>query len=135
MVNRGVEKETIPYCIENNKSVLAYSPMERGLLTGKITLDYRFEEGDHRKGNPFFKPESIERTNAFLARIKPLADEKNASLSQLVLRWTIERPGITIALVGARNKQQSIQNAKAIDVNLSAEEIQFINDELKTAGF
>lgn len=135
MVNRGVEKETIPYCIENNKSVLAYSPMERGLLTGKITLDYRFEEGDHRKGNPFFKPESIERTNAFLARIKPLADEKNASLSQLVLRWTIERPGITIALVGARNKQQSVQNAKAIDVNLSAEEIQFINDELKTAGF
>lgn len=135
MVNRGVEKETVPYCIENNKSVLAYSPMERGLLTGKITLDYRFEEGDHRKGNPFFKPESIERTNAILARIKPLADEKNASLSQLVLRWTIERPGITIALVGARNKQQSVQNAKAIDVNLSAEEIQFINDELKTAGF
>jgi len=135
MVNRGVEKETVPYCIENNKSVLAYSPMERGLLTGKITLDYRFEEGDHRKGNPFFKPESIERTNAFLARIKPLADEKSASLSQLVLRWTIERPGITIALVGARNKQQSVQNAKAIDVNLSAEEIQFINDELKAAGF
>ncbi|QPH37813.1 aldo/keto reductase [Pedobacter endophyticus] len=135
MVNRGVEKETVPYCIENNKAVLAYSPMERGLLTGKITVDYHFEEGDHRKGNPFFKPESIERTNAFLARIKPLADEKNASLSQLVLRWTIERPGITIALVGARNKQQSVQNAKAIDVKLTSDEIQFINDELKTAGF
>jgi len=135
MVNRGVEEETVPYCIENNKSVLAYSPMERGLLTGKITPDYKFEEGDHRKGVKFFTPESIEKTNAFLAKIKPLADEKDASLSQLVLRWTIERPGITIALVGARNAKQSVQNAEAINVKLSGDEIQFINTELANAGF
>lgn len=135
MVNRGVEEETVPYCIENNKSVLAYSPMERGLLTGKMTADYKFEEGDHRQGNKFFSPESIEKTNAFLAKIKPLADEKNATLSQLVLRWTVERPGITIALVGARNEKQAVQNAGAINVKLNAEEIQFINTELKNAGF
>lgn len=135
MVNRGVEEETVPYCIENNKSVLAYSPMERGLLTGKMTADYKFEEGDHRQGNKFFSPESIEKTNAFLAKIKPLADEKNATLSQLVLRWTIERPGITIALVGARNEKQAVQNAKAVNVKLNAEEIQFINTELEKAGF
>lgn len=135
MVNRGVEEETVPYCIENNKSVLAYSPMERGLLTGKMTADYKFEEGDHRQGNKFFSPESIEKTNAFLAKIKPLADEKNATLSQLVLRWTIERPGITIALVGARNEKQAVQNAKAVNVKLNAEEIRFINTELEKAGF
>ncbi|RZK19617.1 MAG: aldo/keto reductase [Pedobacter sp.] len=135
MVNRGVEKETVPYCIENNKSVLAYSPMERGLLTGKMTADYKFEAGDHRQGNKFFTAESIAKTNAFLAKIKPLADEKNSTLSQLVLRWTIERPGITIALVGARNEKQSIQNAEAMNVKLSADEIQFINAELKNAGF
>ena len=135
MVNRGVEVETVPYCIENNKSILAYSPMERGLLTGKMTSDYQFEEGDHRKGNKFFTPESIQKTNAFLAKIKPLADEKNATLSQLVLRWTIERPGITIALAGARNEKQSVQNAEAINVKLSTEEIQFINNELQNAGF
>lgn len=135
MVNRSVEEETVPYCIENNKSVLAYSPMERGLLTGKMTADYKFEEGDHRQGNKFFSPESIEKTNAFLTKIKPLADEKNATLSQLVLRWTIERPGITIALVGARNEKQAVQNAKAVNVKLNAEEIQFINTELEKAGF
>ena len=135
MVNRGVENETVPYCIEKNKSVLAYSPMERGLLTGKMTADYKFEEGDHRQGNKFFSPESIEKTNAFLAKIKPLADEKSATLSQLVLRWTVERPGITIALVGARNEKQAVQNAKAINVKLNAEEIQFINCELENAGF
>jgi len=135
MVNRGVEDEIVPFCIENNKSVLAYSPMERGLLTGKMTADYKFEEGDHRQGNKFFSSESIEKTNAFLAEIKPLADEKNATLSQLVLRWTIERPGITIALVGARNEKQAVQNAEAINVKLNAEEIQFINTELEKAGF
>jgi len=135
MVNRGVEVETVPYCIDKNKSILAYSPMERGLLTGKMTSDYQFEEGDHRKGNKFFTPESIQKTNAFLAKIKPLADEKNATLSQLVLRWTIERPGITIALAGARNEKQSVQNAEAINVKLSTEEIQFINNELQNAGF
>jgi len=135
MVNRGVEEEIVPYCIEKNKSVLAYSPMERGLLTGKMTADYKFEEGDHRQGNKFFSPESIEKTNAFLAKIKPLADEKNATLSQLVLRWTVERPGITIALVGARNEKQALQNAAAINVKLSTEEIQLINTELQHAGF
>ena len=135
MVNRGIEDETVPYCIENNKSILAYSPMERGLLTGKMTADYKFEEGDHRKGNKFFLPENIEKTNAFLAKIKPLADEKNASLSQLVLRWTIQSPGITIALVGARNEEQSVQNAQAVNVKLNNEEIQFINTKLNNAGF
>ncbi|WP_316826730.1 aldo/keto reductase [Pedobacter miscanthi] len=135
MVNRGVEEDIVPCCIEKNKSVLAYSPMERGLLTGKLKPGHQFEEGDHRQGNKFFTPESIEKTNAFLARIKPLADEKNATLSQLVLRWTVERPGITIALVGARNEKQAIQNAESINVKLNAEEIQFINTELQHAGF
>jgi len=135
MVNRGVEAETVPYCIEHNKSVLAYSPMERGLLTGKLKPGHQFEEGDHRQGNKFFSAESIEKTNEFLAKIKPLADEKNATLSQLVLRWTVERPGITIALVGARNEKQAVQNAGAIHVKLNAEEIQFINTELVNAGF
>ena len=127
MVNRGVEEETIPYCIKHNKAVLAYSPLERGLLTGKIKPGYEFQEGDHRASHPHFQPYFIERTNVLLERIKPLADDKGVTLAQLVLRWTIERPGITIALVGARNAHQSVQNAKAMDFNISQEEIDFIN--------
>lgn len=127
MVNRGVEEETIPYCIKHNKAVLAYSPLERGLLTGKIKPGYEFQEGDHRASHPHFQPDFIERTNVLLERIKPLADDKGVTLAQLVLRWTIERPGITIALVGARNAHQSVQNAKAMDFNISQEEIDFIN--------
>lgn len=130
MVNRGIETETLPWCVAHNKSILAYSPMERGLLTGKITPGYNFAAGDHRAGNKFFTDESITKTNSFLQKIKPLADSKGATLAQLVLRWTLERPGITIALVGARNKDQAVQNAKAITVSLTPEEIDFINQQL-----
>ncbi|MEG0761016.1 aldo/keto reductase [Chryseobacterium sp.] len=132
MVNRGIEEETVPYCIENNKSILAYSPLERGLLTGKITTDYKFQEGDHRAKLPHFQPEFIEKTNQLLDKIKPIAEKHNASLGQLVLRWTIERPGITIALAGARNAEQAVQNAKAIEINLSKEEIETIDQLVNT---
>lgn len=130
MVNRAMEEKTVPYCIAHNKSVLAYSPLERGLLTGKITAGYKFQEGDHRATNKYFSEESIAKTNAFLEKLKPLAAEKKATLSQLVIRWTVERPGITIALVGARNAKQAIENAKAIDVQLNSEEIKFIDSNL-----
>ncbi|VXD10999.1 aldo/keto reductase [Marinoscillum sp. 108] len=130
MVNKKVEDKTVPYCIVNNKSVLAYSPLERGLLTGKIKPGQKFQEGDHRSTNRFFTEESILKTNAFLEKIKPLADEKGATLAQLVLKWTIERPGITIALAGARDATQSVQNAGAAALNLSTEEISFINSAL-----
>lgn len=132
MVNRKTEEETIPYCMEHGKSVLAYSPMERGLLTGKMKPGYAFAPGDHRKSNPYFTDENILRTNAFLEKIKPLADAMNVSLSQLVLRWTIDRPGITIALAGARNWEQALQNAHAADIKLADADIAFINKQLET---
>jgi aryl-alcohol dehydrogenase-like predicted oxidoreductase len=130
MVKRDIQKDVVPYALENKKSIIAYSPLERGLLTGKMKPGHQFEEGDHRAGLYFFKDENLKRTNDFLNRIKPLADDKNATLSQLVLRWTIEKTAITIALAGARNAQQSVQNAKAIDVKLSQDDIDFITAEL-----
>lgn len=131
MVNRGTDRETIPYCMRNEKSVIVYSPLERGLLTGKMKPGYAFAEGDHRKNNPFFTDDSIERTNAFLDKLKPLADEKGATLAQLVIRWTINHPGVTIALVGARNPAQAMQNAKAADIVLSPDEMEFINQQIE----
>ncbi len=131
MVNRKIEEDLVPYTLKNNKSILAYSPLQRGLLTGKMKPGYKFADGDHRKDMHYFSDENIRRTKVFLDKIKPLANEKKATLGQLVIRWTIEQPGITIALVGARNAEQAVQNAKAIKVKLSTSEIEFINDELK----
>ncbi len=130
MVKRDIEQKLIPYLIENKQSVLAYSPLQRGLLAGKIKPGHQFSEGDTRAELLYYTDKNIQLTNAFLEKIKLLADEKDATLSQLVIRWTIEQPGITIALVGARNAAQSIENAKAAQLRLSSEEISFINVEL-----
>lgn len=131
MVGRDILDDLVPHCIKKNKSILAYSPLERGLLTGKITPDYEFNEGDHRAEHPSFSKASIIRTNEFLEKIKPIADEKSATLAQLVLRWTIDVPGITIALAGARNSGQASQNAKAADLKLSKEEFDYIDGLVK----
>jgi aryl-alcohol dehydrogenase-like predicted oxidoreductase len=130
MVERTIEGELVPYCIQHKKGILAYSPLQRGILTGKIKPGHSFNEGDHRPDTRFYKPDNITRINAFLDELRPMAESKGATLAQLVIRWTIERPGITVALVGARDANQAIQNAKAIEVKLSPEEIDFINQRL-----
>lgn len=132
MVKRQIERELVPHCIANEKSILAYSPLERGLLTGKMKPGHTFMEGDHRARLHFFTDENISRTNIFLDKIKTLADEKGITLAQLVLRWTIQQPGITIALAGARNASQAISNAKAGDVTLTQDEVQFISRHLES---
>ena len=130
MVYRKIEKDILPHCIEQNIGILAYSPLQRGLLTGKITSDYQFGEGDHRPRNKFFKEPNRTRANHFLEKIKPVADEHGVTLAQLVINWTVQREGITAALVGARNAEQARENAGAMSFNLSEEEIKTINEEL-----
>ncbi len=130
MVRREIEEEIVPWCVENDCGILAYSPLQRGLLTGKITPETSFAPGDSRPDMPHFKINNLIKTNQFLDSIKPLAEEKGASLSQLVIQWTLQQPGITVALVGARNEKQVEQNAGSAQVVLTDEEINLINDEL-----
>lgn len=130
MVFRDIEKDVIPYCIEHQKAVIAYSPLQRGLLTGKIKPGHQFNEGDTREGNRFYSDENIRRINGFLDDLRSLAADKNASLAQLVIAWTLRQPGITLALVGSRNAEQASQNARASNIQLSHEELQLINDKL-----
>lgn len=128
MLNRSIEKDMVPYAIENNMGIIAYSPMERGLLTGKYFKDGKLKADDHRNG--YFSQFDLEKVKAFTESLEPIAQRKNATVSQLVLRWTTLQPGISVVLAGARNAAQAIDNAKAINVSLSAEEIQAINSEL-----
>ena len=130
MVKRNIENELIPYCLEHKKSILAYSPLERGLLSGKMRPGYQFASGDHRKDVAFFKDENLSRTSEFLDLIKPLADAKGITLSQLVILWTLQQPGITVALVGARNKEQAADNAFAVNTTLTIDEAEIISDHL-----
>lgn len=131
MLRRGIEKKVVPWCIEHGKGILAYSPLQRGLLTGKLKPGHTFPEGDARANSKFYSDGNIRRTNAFLNSIKPIADDKEATLAQLVIQWTLQQPGITIALVGARNPEQAIQNAKAADLELADDELSFIDEKLE----
>jgi aryl-alcohol dehydrogenase-like predicted oxidoreductase len=89
-----------------------------------------FNEGDGRANSRYYTDENIRRTNTFLNEIKPIAEDHDATLAQLTIQWTLRQPGITIALVGARNAEQAVQNAAAADLELSEDEIKKINDEL-----
>ena len=130
MVRRDIEAELVPYCIANKKAILAYSPLQRGVLTGKIKPGHVFNEGDNRGDSKYYQGRNLDRINAFLDELRPLAAARNATLSQLVIRWTVLRQGITIALVGARDARQAIENAEAMNVRLSVDEVAFIDQRL-----
>ncbi len=130
MVRRDIESELVPYCLAHKKAILAYSPLQRGVLTGKIGAGHVFNEGDNRGDSKYYKGENLGRINAFLDELRPMAAAKNASLAQLVIRWTLDRPGITVALVGARDARQAMENAGAIRVKLTGEERAFIDEKL-----
>ena len=131
MLKRDIEEDIIPWLLKNNKGVMAYSPLQRGVLTGKYSPDSKLAEGDHRKNSRYFKKDNIARINAFLAKIEPIAQDYQASLAQLVLNWTIHQPGITVALAGARNPKQTEDNAKAAHIQLSDAEMSQINTHLE----
>lgn len=125
MLNRGIEQDLVPYAKENDLGIIVYSPMERGLLTGKYFNTGKLKENDHRNG--YFQQFDLAKVKTFLDTISPIAANKGVTLSQLVLRWTSLQPAITVVLAGARNAEQAISNAQAIDITLTAEELSFIN--------
>lgn len=132
LLNRAIEKYLIPYALENNLGLIVYSPMERGLLTGKYFKENKLKNNDHRNG--YFTQFDLEKVEAFLKAIEPIAKDKQASLAQLVLRWTTLQPGISLVLAGARNPEQAIQNAKAMDLSFHPDELTFIHQELEKMG-
>lgn len=130
MLDRGIEADVLPYCREHNISVLAYSPIAQGLLTGKVGPEREFPEGDMRRANPRFSVENRQRIAAMLDEFRPIADAHGVTLAQLVIAWTIARPGLTHALVGARDPGQMTENAAAGDVVPTDDELRTMGDAL-----
>ncbi|PSB18157.1 aldo/keto reductase [filamentous cyanobacterium CCP2] len=123
---RQVEQEIMPYCVEQNISIIAYSSLAQGLLTGKFAPDHKFEEGDIRAKNKLFQGEHYQRAQAALEQLRPIAERHGCTLAQLSLAWLIAQPQ-TSAIVGARNAEQAVQNAKTAEVNLSPEDLNEID--------
>ncbi len=130
MVKRDIEADIVPYCIENNVGLVVYSPMQLGLLSGKLTMEREFTGDDQRRTSPYFQPDNRRKVIDFLDALRPIADGHDATIAQLVINWTIHRDGITAALVGARNPRQAAENAKAADFTLTEQETARINELL-----
>ena len=120
---RQVETDQMPYCVEQNISIIAYSSLAQGLLTGKFGPDHQFAEGDHRSKNKlFYKKENYQRVQQALEALRPIAERNNCTLAELSLAWLTAQPQ-TCAIVGARNAEQAVANAKAAEVKLSPEDL------------
>jgi aryl-alcohol dehydrogenase-like predicted oxidoreductase len=134
LLERDIEEEILPFCIEENVGVLAYSPMAMGLLTGKVTLDREFKGDDMRRNRPWFTRENRKRVLDLLAKIQPIADGHHATVGQVAVNWVISQKGITSALVGARNEAQVAENAKAADFRLSEQELRTVGHLVEELG-
>ena len=122
LLTRTIERDVLPLCREMNIGVIAYSPMERGLLTGKVGPERVFPAGDHRAKNKYFTVDVRKRVLEGLEKIKPIAQGHGATFGQLAINWTLTEPGVTAAIVGARNAQQATENAQAMRFTLAPDE-------------
>ncbi len=123
---RQIETDVVPYAVEHSLSVIAYSPLAQGLLTGKFGRDHVFQPGDVRLKNKLFSGENFDRALDAVDELKPIADKYGVSLGELSLAWLIAQPQ-TSAIVGARTAEQAVQNAKAADVELTEDDLATID--------
>jgi methylglyoxal reductase len=127
MIKRDIEQSHLPICAEHGVATLSYSSLSLGLLTGRLGPDRRFEGDDQRKYNPLFSLENRLKVTAFAEAIAPIADSHGATTAQIVIAWTLQQPGITFALCGARNPAQAIENARAGRIRLNDDDLKEID--------
>jgi aryl-alcohol dehydrogenase-like predicted oxidoreductase len=132
MLHREVEDDLLDFCGKNNIGVVVYSPMQRGLLTGKFTAERvaKLPEGDHRKANPDFQPPQFDATMQLVEQLRPIAERSGRTLAQLAISWVLRRPEVTAAIVGSRRPDQIAETAQASDWDLSQEDIERIEQLL-----
>lgn len=123
---RGVEMDQLPYCIEHNLTVMAYSSLAQGLLTGKFGANHQFPDADVRSKNKLFQPPLFDMALAALEELRPIADRHHTTVGNLALAWLMAQPQ-TAAIVGARNPHQAQENAKAVAIRLTPQDLQDID--------
>ncbi|WP_281982542.1 aldo/keto reductase [Thalassorhabdomicrobium marinisediminis] len=132
MVKRDLEQTHIPLVRENNVSVLSYSSLALGLLGGRMGPERTFEGDDQRRDNPRFSMSNREKVARLMEQIAPVADAHGATKAQIVIAWTLQQPGITFSLCGARDEGQAVENAKAGLIRLSEDEVRAISTAAAT---
>lgn len=123
MLDREIEAQLLPVTTANGVATLSYSSLALGLLSGSIGPERVFSGDDQRRDNPRFSVANREKVTRFAEAIRPIAQEHEASIAQIVIAWTLAQPGVTFALCGARNPAQALDNARAGTIRLSAEDL------------
>jgi aryl-alcohol dehydrogenase-like predicted oxidoreductase len=125
MIKRDVEKELLSYCEKHNIGVVAYSPMQRGMLTGKFNKQHlkTLAPDDHRLRMPEFTEPQFSANMELVEKLKPIAERNNRTVAQLSIAWVLRRPEVTAAIVGARKPSQIEETASSGDWTLDDKEI------------
>lgn len=134
LLARDVEEGVLPLCRERNVALLAYSPLQQGLLTGKVSMEREFPTGDFRAEGPWFQEGARRRVLAALEKIRPIAQDHGATLGQVAIAWLLGRPGVTAAIVGVRSPEQARENAGAAGLSLTREETERIEAAFAGVG-
>jgi aryl-alcohol dehydrogenase-like predicted oxidoreductase len=122
LFDRDVEQRELPWCREHGVAFLAYRPLAAGLLSGKYATPPQFPEGDHRRKLYWFAGPEFDRRRQVMARLESVARAAGTSLAALALGWVLARPGVSIALAGARTAAQVDHNLAAVERPLTAPE-------------
>ena len=135
MLKRDIEPAIVPWCEAHGVGILAYSPMQAGLLTGAFTRERAQALGDDdwRSRNPFFQEPQLTANLRVVDGLRPIAQRLGISVAQLALAWVLRLPVVTSAIAGARRPDQIQETVKAGAVQLSPEVVTEI-ESLLAAG-
>jgi aryl-alcohol dehydrogenase-like predicted oxidoreductase len=124
MIVPKVEEDILPYCREQNIGVVCYSPMYKGLLTGKFDADRaaKLSASDHRTRDPRFQQPELDIHLTLVDKLRSIAAIKDCSVAELAVAWTLRRPEVTSAIVGARRPSQVKETVGAANIRLSSED-------------
>lgn len=131
MVERDMEREVIPYCLEHGIGVVPFSPIASGLLSGKVTVNTRFERYDDvRNWVPQLSRRNIEGNQPIVDLLKAVAERKGATPAQISLVWMLHKYPNVVPIPGSKNKGRIIENLDASTVELSDEEFRDLEEAL-----
>jgi aryl-alcohol dehydrogenase-like predicted oxidoreductase len=134
MLLRQIEVDTLPWCRQHDVSVMVYWPLMKGLLAGRIARDQVFGADDSRRKYPMFQGEERRKNHDLVDRLQDIARHSGHSLAELVIRWTVQQPGITCALCGAKRHDQIRENAGGSGWQLDRQQLTEIEKALAQRG-
>ncbi|MFQ5629028.1 MAG: aldo/keto reductase [bacterium] len=133
LVKRDYLDETLPYCLENEIGVVAYSPLQTGLLTGKFNRA-KLAKDDWRSRDKYFNEPLISKILDFVEKLRPLAENRGFEVLHLAIAWVLAQKPVTSAIIGARNAGQAAVNVRAAKFELSGDELSRIAEYLREMG-